>query len=100
MTDASDNPLVGHKTCHSPSDTMMKLIPSLLVVFFAYTYCQRENVLSQKLLANSPIMQLKKTVDKKLCEEKDYTEDVVKKIEDCDQFDPHYKIDVINSWSH
>ena len=64
---------------------------ALLVVGCAYGQ-QPPGARQQR--TNSPIMQIKKSVDKKLCSDTDYTADIVAKIEDCDKFDPHYKIDV------
>ncbi|XP_054157807.1 uncharacterized protein LOC128956150 [Oppia nitens] len=44
---------------------------------------------------NSPLMRIKSSVDKKLCSDTDYSQDIIAKIEDCDKFDPHYKIDMM-----
>ena len=70
---------------------LLLLSLALLVVGCAYGQ-QPPGARQQR--TNSPIMQIKKSVDKKLCSDTDYTPDIVAKIEDCDKFDPHYKIDV------
>ncbi len=67
----------------------MKIIAVIFVVFVIFSdYC-----LSQRS-PNSPIMQMKRSVEKKLCVDNDYSEDVIAKIEDCNRMDPHYKMDV------
>ena len=71
----------------------MNLMLSLGLVLIV-GFCWAQESLMREKMRNSPIMQIKKSVDKKLCSDDNYSEEVIKKIEDCDQFDPHYKIDV------
>ncbi|CAG2113772.1 unnamed protein product [Medioppia subpectinata] len=78
------------------------------VLYIGYTYGQQQQRQgppppsrggpggrAQGGLPNSPIMQIKKSVDKKLCSDTDYPQDIITRIEDCDKFDPHYKIDMM-----
>ncbi|CAG2172206.1 unnamed protein product [Oppiella nova] len=70
------------------------LLLSVALLVVGCTYGQQPPGARQQR-TNSAIMQIMKSVDKMLCSDTDYTPDIVAKIEDCDKFDPHYKIDMM-----
>ncbi len=65
-----------------------------LIVLFMMFVLFYDNCDSQRRGISNAIIQLKKSIDAKLCSDTDYSDDVIARIEECNQFDPHYKLDV------